>query len=226
MKKGKLEVVFVIDRSGSMGMGNKVEETMKAYNDFIEDQKKLDGECYVTFYRFDDEFEKVFELKDIQKLSPVEYDLIQPRGMTSLYDAIGKAINDVGNRLRDTDESERPEKVLLSVITDGGENNSSEFKKSDVKEMIERQENKYNWTITFLSEDLSAVNDSRTFMSNTSNTMGVGTMSKGLNKMSGYTTMLRSSGDLTSYDGTLEDVEDEDDKMTDEDLQELKDALK
>jgi len=192
MKTGKVEVVFVVDRSGSMGINNRREEVVSEFNNFIRDQKKVEGECLVSFYQFDDVFENVYLLEDIHSIKEMTQEDFVPRGSTSLYDAIGKTINEVGERLKNTDEAERPEKVFISIITDGGENTSKEFKKNDVKELISRQETKYNWTVLFLSEDLEAVEDARSF-GNMSNVRRSASVGSAMNKMSGYMSYARSA---------------------------------
>lgn len=152
MKKNKTDVVFCVDRSGSMG--SIKDATQKGFADFIAKQKNEPGECYVSLYQFDDRYDTVFECKNVNDVG--EYDLV-PRGWTALLDAIGFTINKVGERLNNTPESERPELVIFTVLTDGFENRSKEFTKSKIKEMVEHQTNKYNWKFIFLGCNQDAV---------------------------------------------------------------------
>jgi len=205
MKKDKVELIFLVDRSGSMNFNNRKEQVVSEFNKLIKKQRELDGECLISFFQFDDEFEKVFEtknLKDVELMKQVDF---VPRGMTALYDSIVKCINNTGERLKNTKESERPEKVIVAVITDGEENASTENDYSNVKEVIQHQEDKYNWSVVFLSEDLQAVEDSQR-MFRSSNTMGVASVGKGVSNVSNYLYSMRSSGD---YSQTLDSVKDE-----------------
>lgn len=152
MKKGKSEVIIVLDRSGSMSsIKSDMEGGFKA---FLDKQKKEDGECFVSLYQFDNEYEAVFENKDIQELNEIS---IEPRGSTALLDAVGKTTNSVGERLSKTPEEERPETVIMAVITDGAENASREFTREQVKKLVEHQSTKYNWKYVFMGANQDAV---------------------------------------------------------------------
>lgn len=202
MKAEKTEVTFIIDRSGSMSQGNKVEQVVGGFNAFIKEQKELDGECFVTFTQFDDVYDVVYQNKHIDDVDLMTQADFQPRSMTALYDAIGKTINVLGNRYRKLKEEDRPDNVILGIITDGGENASQEFTKDMIKEMIQHQEEKYNWNIIFLSEDIEASEDSKGFMRGV-NTMNVGNISDGISKMSDYVSYSRKFDNKA----TLEDSE-------------------
>lgn len=154
MKKNLTELVFVLDRSGSMS--SLAQDTIGGFNSIIDKQKEADGEAYVTTVLFDHEYTLLHDhikLEDIEPMTGAEY---QPRGMTALYDAIGTAINSVGERLNNTPEEERPEKVIFVITTDGYENSSREFSAKKIKEMIEHQQNKYSWTFMFLGANIDS----------------------------------------------------------------------
>jgi len=156
MKQGLTEIIFVIDKSGSME--SKKEDVIGGFNSFIEEQRKEPGEAKVTVTLFDTVYEIIHngvDLKDIPALSPGTY---TPGGMTALLDAVGKTIYEVGARLAGTEEEERPERVLMVVMTDGMENSSKEYLHSQVKEMIKIQEGVYKWQFVFLGADITAVN--------------------------------------------------------------------
>lgn len=200
MKAEKTEATFIIDRSGSMSP--KIEQVVSGFNAFIKEQKELAGECFITFTQFDDVYEVVYENKNVTDVELMTQADFEPRGMTALYDAIGKTINVLGERYREMEELDRPDNVVLGIITDGGENASQEFTKNRIKEMIEHQEEKYNWNIIFLSEDLEASEDSKDFMRG-ENTMNVFNIADGLSKMSGYVSYSRTF----DTNATLEDSE-------------------
>lgn len=152
MKQGKTEVVFVIDRSGSMETIKQA--TQEGFNNFIKKQKEEPGECFVSLYQFDTVYEPVFEYKNIKKVNG--YDLV-PRGCTALIDAIGKTINTLGERLNKTSEFDRPEQVIVVVMTDGWENSSKEFTRKQIKDMVEHQTTKYSWKFFFLGANQDAI---------------------------------------------------------------------
>lgn len=159
MKKDLTEIIFIIDRSGSMD--RLTQDTIGGFNSFIENQKKEAGEAKLTTVLFDDNYEVLHDgvdLKDVKPLTDKEY---SARGMTALLDAIGKTITDVGHRLNNTPEEERPEKVMVIITTDGAENASKEYTKSKVKEMIEEQTNKYSWVFMFLGANIDAVSEAQ-----------------------------------------------------------------
>lgn len=155
MKAGLTEMVFVIDRSGSMHGLEK--ETMGGFNSLVEKQRKEPDEAYVTTVLFDDRYEVLHDhvrLEDVPEMTDDQY---WARGTTALLDALGKTISDVGRRLHETPEKERPEQVIVVVTTDGYENASREYSKAKVREMIELQQNEYSWTFMFLGANMDAV---------------------------------------------------------------------
>ena len=136
------EIVFLIDRSGSMG--GLETDTIGGFNAFIENQKQIEGDTAVTTVLFDDKYELLYNGIEAEKvkLSNKEYFV---RGSTALLDAIGKTIIDVGYRLSVMEESQRPAKVIFVITTDGMENASKEFTYKKVKELIKHQQEKYQW---------------------------------------------------------------------------------
>jgi len=151
MRNDLTDVVLVVDRSGSMSICR--EEAENGINHFIEEQKKAPGECLFSLVQFDTEYEFVHRgipIKDVPKYT------LSPRGMTALLDAVGKAINETGERLSKMEEPSRPGLVIFVIVTDGQENSSHEFKKDQIKEMIEFQQNTYQWKFTFLGANQDA----------------------------------------------------------------------
>lgn len=145
MKQGLSEIIIVLDRSGSMStIKSDMEGGLKT---FIEEQKKLPGECLVTLTQFDTDYDVVYSGKPIGEITDV---MLHPRGSTALLDAVGRTIGTVGERLERTPEDQRPERILFVIITDGMENASKEFKRNQVKAMIEHQRTKYNWEFVYI----------------------------------------------------------------------------
>lgn len=155
MKKNLTEIIFILDRSGSMDL--LTEDTIGGYNSYIENQKKEDGEALVTTVLFDDKYEILHDGVNIKDIKPITNKEYFARGCTALLDAVGKTITNVGARLNNTPEEERPEKVIMIITTDGKENASVEYTKAKIKEMIEEQTNKYSWQFIFLGANIDAV---------------------------------------------------------------------
>lgn len=154
-KKDLTEIVCVIDMSGSMS--GTADDARGGFNNFIKEQKALEGDANVTLTLFDTEFIDVHNAVSINDVPELTAETYSPRGMTALLDAIGKTITKVGKRLAETDESERPEKVIAVVITDGYENSSTDFSKKEINEMIATQRDTYNWEFLFLAADQDAI---------------------------------------------------------------------
>jgi len=126
MKNNLTEIVFILDRSGSMC--SLVNDTIGGFNSFIEDQKQEDGEALLTTILFDDQYEILHNGVNIKTVKPMTTKEYSARGMTALLDAIGKTINTVGDRFNKLDEDNKPSKVIFVITTDGQENQSKEFK--------------------------------------------------------------------------------------------------
>jgi hypothetical protein len=156
MRSDLTDITVVLDRSGSMQ--SIKDEAEGGLNAFIDEQKKAAGDANFTLVQFDSEYEFVHKglpIKDVPRCT------IQPRGMTALLDAVGRAINETGARLSAIPEDQRPGLVAFVILTDGMENASHEFKPAAIKEMIERQEKNYQWKFTYLgaNQDAFAVAD-------------------------------------------------------------------
>lgn len=154
MKKGLTELVFILDRSGSMnGLEN---DTIGGYNSLLEKQKKGSGEAVITTVLFDDQYELLHDRINLRGIEPITDKEYYVRGMTALLDAVGKTISKIGNAQKHTSEDERAENVMFVITTDGMENASREFSYEKVKEMIEHQKNKYGWEFIFLGANIDA----------------------------------------------------------------------
>ena len=142
------KVLIVLDRSGSMI--SIAQETINGYNRFIEEQKKIPGECKVTLVQFDDVIETVYDDIDINNIPALTNETFIPRGWTALYDAIGKSIRNLETKVTN-------QKVIVAVITDGEENASKEFRTADqVKALTTTMENR-GWNITFIAANIKDV---------------------------------------------------------------------
>ena len=151
MKSDLTDITLVVDRSGSMEQVR--EDAEGGVNAFIEQQAKEPGDALLTLVQFDTEYE--FLHKGVPISQVPKYKLV-PRGMTALLDAIGRAINETGERLAKMNEPDRPGLVVFVVMTDGQENSSKEFSKADIKAMIQRQQDTYKWHFTFLGANQDA----------------------------------------------------------------------
>lgn len=131
-----------------------------ALNSFLADQKTVPGDCEVTLVQFDTDYDIVWENRDIKTVPSIT---IRPRGATALLDAVGKTINRLGQNLAALPEDQRPEKVLVVIITDGRENSSFEFSRQHVREMIQHQEEKYGWAFSYLGANQDSFEEALTF---------------------------------------------------------------
>jgi hypothetical protein len=176
--KNYTDITAIIDRSGSMSIVQKDMEG--GFNTFLEEQKKTPGEATITLVEFDDRYDVVYENRNIRD-APA-YSLI-PRGMTRLCDAVGKAVSSTGVRLEKLSEDERPNKVLFIIITDGGENDSKEYTKAMVKEMVTHQEEKYSWQFTYLGANQDATAEGTSIGVRSINTITYDQSTEGLNSL-------------------------------------------
>lgn len=160
------EIIFLLDRSGSMG--GLEEDTIGGFNSFIKKQSQLDGEVKVTTVLFDDQYEILWNGIDAKKVK-LTHENYYVRGCTALLDAVGKTILDVGYRLSNTNEKERARKVIFVITTDGLENASREFTYKKIKELIKHQEEKYNWEFIFLGANIDVVKEAKSIGINRNN---------------------------------------------------------
>lgn len=153
--KNKTDITIILDRSGSME--SVKQDTIGGFNNFLSEQQKVEGEASLSLVQFDDQYEVVYEDKDIQAAARLTESSFQPRGSTALFDAIGRTINSVGRRLAALPETERPDSVLLVIMTDGFENASREFTAAKVGELIKHQRDVYKWEFMFIGANQDAV---------------------------------------------------------------------
>ena len=155
MKQNLTELVFILDKSGSMS-GLEL-DTIGGFNSMLEKQKQEEGEALVTTALFDNNYELLHDRQNIKLIKPITRKEYYVGGSTALLDAIGTTINKIGKTLSETKEEERPDKVMFVIITDGMENSSYEFNHKRIKNMIEHQKLKYSWDFIFLGANIDAV---------------------------------------------------------------------
>ncbi len=161
MKENLTELVFILDRSGSMsGLEG---DTIGGFNSMLNNQKSEVGDAFVTTVLFDNDYELLHDRLNIKDIKPITNNEYYVRGSTALLDAIGITINKIGKNLSDSNEEDRSDKVIVVIITDGMENSSTEYSLSKIKEMIEHQKIKYSWDFIFLGANIDAVKTASSF---------------------------------------------------------------
>ena len=161
MKNNITELVFILDRSGSMA--GLESDTIGGFNAMIEKQKTQDGECYISTVLFDNVSEVLHDrvkLSDIKPMTDREYTV---RGCTALIDALGSAIHHIGNIHKYARPEDVPEHTMFIITTDGMENASQRYSSDEVKKMIERQKKKYGWEFLFIGANIDAVETARRY---------------------------------------------------------------
>jgi uncharacterized protein YegL len=198
MRDDLTEIVFIVDRSGSMGMIRN--DVIGGFNTFIKDQKAVPGNANVSLIQFDDKYEVNYLTKDINQVEDLNAATYQPRGMTALNDAIGKTIISVGDKLAKISETDRPGKVVFVIMTDGHENNSKEYVGAagteQIKKMITHQKEKYNWEFLFIGGDLDVQAMAQTYNFDTNKVLCFDKSAKGTETM--YATL---SASISNYRG-------------------------
>ena len=155
MKKNLTELVFILDKSGSMSGLEK--DTIGGFNSMLDQQRKVDGECVITTVLFDNRYELLHDRIDIRAVQPITGKEYFVGGSTALLDAIGKTIHKIGTVQKNTAEDYRAEKVMFVIITDGEENASRCYSSAQIRQMIQHQKERYGWEFIFLGANIDAV---------------------------------------------------------------------
>lgn len=161
MKKNVTEVVFILDKSGSMA--GLETDTIGGYNSMLNKQKKAEGEAFVTTVLFNHHYELLHDRINVRGISPITEADYEVGGTTALLDAIGFSIQKIINVQKHTSAEERANQVLFVITTDGMENASREFSPRKIKKMITHQKEKYGWDFMFLGANIDAVSTAAQF---------------------------------------------------------------
>ena len=161
MQKGLTEIVFILDRSGSMAGLEK--DTIGGFNAMVEKQKKEPGQAYISTVLFDNFSEVIHDRMVLEKIAPMTEKEYFVRGCTALLDAVGGAIHHIANVHKYAREEDRPEKTVFVITTDGMENASRRYTYDKVKEMITGQQEKYDWEFLFLGANIDAAREAARF---------------------------------------------------------------
>jgi hypothetical protein len=155
------DITIILDRSGSMDVIKGA--TIEGFNSFLKKQKSGEFDTNLTFVQFDDEYQMLYEEKDIKSVKYLNSKSFQPRGTTSLLDAIGATINLTKQRLDNKSKLKHPKGVIVAIITDGYENSSTKFPYNKVFKMIRKRELKDGWNFVFLGANQDAIKEGKKF---------------------------------------------------------------
>jgi len=161
MKNNLTELVFILDKSGSMA--GLEADTIGGYNSMLKKQQNAEGEAIVTTVLFDHDYELLHDRINVRGISPITEEDYQVGGTTALLDAIGMTIKKIVNVQKRTSESERADKVLFVITTDGMENASREYSAAKIKKMVQHQKEKYGWEFIFLGANIDAISTAEQF---------------------------------------------------------------
>lgn len=155
MNKALTEIVFILDRSGSMQA--MVEPAISGFNRLLREQQQVPGQARFTLVLFDDQYELPIHSLPISEVVELDTSTFVPRGSTALLDAIGRTIDDLGATLAKTPAADRPDQVIVAILTDGEENASTRYTWAHVAERIRHQTDKYQWQFLFLGANQDAI---------------------------------------------------------------------
>ncbi|MBO0962259.1 VWA domain-containing protein [Neobacillus sp. MM2021_6] len=161
MKKNVTELVFILDKSGSMA--GLESDTIGGFNAMLMKQQNAEGEALVTTALFNHQYELLHDRLNVRGISPITESDYEVCGTTALLDAIGFTIQKIANVQKRTSEDERAEKVLFVITTDGMENASQEYSPDKIKKMVQLQKDKYGWEFMFLGANIDAVSTAAEF---------------------------------------------------------------
>ena len=194
MKSNLLHICFVLDESGSMY--NSVDDVIGGFQKLIDEQKgEKNGECIISLYRFSSTVKKDYIGKPVDEVSKLIY---SPGGCTAMNDGVGTAIDEIGKWLSDMNESERPSKNMIVIMTDGQENASKEYNFDTVKAKIKHQEEKYSWTFVYMGTNLQDLKDANRLGIKMRSVSGSKNIAVNYSHIDTYAKALRSSTNAAS----------------------------
>ena len=155
MKKGLTEMLFILDRSGSMS--GLETETIGGFNSLIEKQKNVEGSAIVNTVLFDGEMNVIHDRVPLENVKPLTEKEYYARGCTALLDAVAKSVKHVRRVQKGLSENEKPEHTIVVITTDGEENSSREYTLDKVKRLVKRMQEKHNWEFLFLGANIDAI---------------------------------------------------------------------
>lgn len=191
MKKGYTHIAIVLDESGSMSSLKRA--TIDSYNKFLKEQREVGGTATIGLVKFNSIVKAQYHFYDIKNAPDLDDENYRPDATTALYDAEGWTIEYVGKRLAEMAEDDRPEKVIIAIITDGLENASTDFTRERVEAMIKHQEEVYKWQIVFLAANQSATMSAQSMGINLNSAMTYAANSRGV--MESYAALSEQVGD-------------------------------
>ena len=185
MNNNLTEMVFILDMSGSMY--SLTDDTIGGYNTLLNEQKAKEGDANVTTVLFNSKSEVIHDRKNIKNVENLTSKEYVPMGNTAMLDAVGNTIQRIGQKLANMPEEERPGNVVVTIITDGMENDSREFNWEQIQSMIKEQREKYSWIFTFIGANIDVMDisqrmgiDSRLAKSYTASKAGTGSVYKAM----------------------------------------------
>ena len=161
MNNNLTEIVFILDRSGSMA--GLESDTIGGFNAMLEKQKKEEGEAFLSAVLFSDESFVLYDRADVRKVEPMTDRQYSVGGCTALLDAIGGAVRHIANVHKYAREEDRPGKTVFVITTDGQENASRSYSYAEVQRMVKHEQEKYGWEFLFLGANMDAISTARTF---------------------------------------------------------------
>ena len=161
MNNNLTEIVFILDRSGSMA--GLEDDTIGGFNAMVEKQKKEPGDAVLSAVLFSDGCQVLYDRADIQKVEPMTEQQYRVGGCTALLDAIGGAVHHIGNVHKYAREEDRPGKTIFVITTDGMENASRSYTYDEVQRMVKHEQEKYGWEFLFLGANMDAISAARSF---------------------------------------------------------------
>ena len=161
MNNNLTEIVFILDRSGSMA--GLEDDTVGGFNAMVEKQKKEPGEALLSAVLFSDESEVLYDRVDLRRVEPMTERQYRVGGCTALLDAIGGAVHHIANVHKYAREEDRPGKTIFVITTDGMENASRAYRYDEVRRMVKHEQEKYGWEFLFLGANMDAISAARSF---------------------------------------------------------------